>query len=290
MASHSPAAPTFSYYNNRPPEIAAPRRNTPRGGKAPALSRPGKSTRSFLAQLPLWLLSIVLAVFVLKLLFLTPTPKVIVLGNSPLAASYLHPPQVYTAAAAKELSASLTNRSKLTVNINGTVQALQHEFPELQTVSVTLPLVGNRPIVYVLAAQPSLIVQTPYGNYALNKSGLVLARLGGVPSGIPLVIDQSGVAPQSGRQFLPGSTVNFIQVVAYQFAAANRPISAFVLPALNPYEIDVTPAGKTFVIRFNAQEDARQQSGAALATLQQLGAAVPGAYLDVRVPERVYYK
>jgi hypothetical protein len=213
------------------------------------------------------------------------------LGKNSTSASYLQSSQIYETAASKLLSNSITNRTKITANLSGTAAALQTEFPELQAVSITLPLIGNRPLVYVQAAQPSVIVQSVHGgSFALNTTGLVLARVGDVPAGIPLVVDQSGVTPQPGKRYLPGSTISFIQTMEYQLAAAQIPAAAFVLPTGQPYELDVRLEGKQFVVRSNLQADSLVQSGVIIGTLKHLGASLPGSYLDVRTPDRAYYK
>jgi len=145
-------------------------------------------------------------------------------------------------------------------------------------------------VIYIQPTDPSLIIQTTHGNYALSKSGLVLTSLSTLPAGVQLVVDQSSLVPQLGKQVLPSSAVSFVQIVAYQFKAANLSISAFVLPASSPYEVDVRLEGKPYIVRFNLEEDALTQSGAAIATIQQLGGTVPADYVDVRTPGRVYYK
>ncbi|HSX30703.1 MAG TPA: hypothetical protein VLE99_02200 [Candidatus Saccharimonadales bacterium] len=282
--------PAFSYYtstrsgNNTVSERAQTRQQTGEVGKG------GNLPRSFWARLPSWLLIALALVCTLKVLWLSSDPKVVVVGRTATSATYLQSSTVYAAAARKLLGGSPANHTKLTVDLGGTAQSLEATFPELQSVSIGLPLVSSRPVVYVQIAQPSLVLQTTHGNFALNKSGLVLAQLHAIPSQIPLVVDQSGATPHAGKQFLPGSTVGFVQVVAYQLAAAHLTSSAFVLPATSPYELDVRLSGQPYAIRFNLQADARTQSGAAIATIQQLGAAAPGQYLDVRVPDRVYYK
>jgi hypothetical protein len=150
--------------------------------------------------------------------------------------------------------------------------------------------VNSRPIIYIQPADPSLIIQTTYGNYTVNKSGLVLSALTTLPPGVQVVVDQSSLVARPGKLALPSSTVAFVQTVAYQFKAAGLNISAVVLPASNPYELDIRLEGKPYIIRFNLEADALTQSGAAIATLQQLGSTVPSTYIDVRVPGRVYYK
>jgi len=280
--------PAFSYYSNRTPETP---RERPQPRQEP--SQTGKSRRlprMVGSQLPLWLLMALAVVCVFKVLALGTSPKVIVVGKSSVSANYLQSTDIYATAAHKLLTSSITNRTKLTVNLDGTARALEHEFPELQTVSLGVPLVGSRPIVYVQVAQPSVVLQTTHGNYALNKAGLVLAKLQSVPSGVPLVVDQSGTTPKPGKQFLPSSTVAFVQTVQYQLAAAHMSISTFVLPPGSPYELDVHLAGQSYAVRCNLQADALTQSGAAIAVIQKLGTVTPANYIDVRVPGRAYYK
>lgn len=282
-------SPAFSYYNNRPEESIG-RRGTDRKVGNPTAVRQRNLGRPLLNQLPFWALMALVLVCLFKLLVLSTHPKIVIVGSSEASKAYLQPTKVYAAAAHKILAGSITNYTKPTANVNGTARQLERQFPELQTVSVTLPLMGNRPIVYLLVAQPSLVLRTTHGDYALNTSGLVLAKLSSIPPSVPLVTDQSGVIPKPGKQFLPGTAVGFIQTISYQFGAAHLPVAGYVLPVANPYEIDVRPEGKPYMIRFNAQEDALQQSGAAIATLQHLGSTQPHEYLDVRVPDRAYYK
>lgn len=284
------AAPAFSYYSSsRTPESTNSARHV--RSERPAEQEAGKSRRlpRFSPHFSFWLLIAVVAICVFKVLLLTTDPKVIVVGKSSVANTYLQPTAVYESAAHKVLSGSLTNHTKLTVNLDATAAAMQKQFPELQSVSLDVPLVGSRPIVYVQVAQPTAILQTAHGNYALNSSGVVLARLSNMPGGIPVLVDQSDVTPHPGKQFLPSSEVSFITTVAYQFRAAHIGITTFVLPSGTPYELDVRPEGHPYIVRFNLQEDARTQSGAAIATIQQFGDK-PVSYIDVRVPDRVYYK
>jgi hypothetical protein len=288
QVSRSGGSPAFSYYNNRAPEVTE--RRSPNRQDA---SETGKSRRSMprsLAQLPFWGLILVAGLCLIKVLFLSTSPKVVLLGNTPVSATYVRTTQAYADAAHKQLTSSLTSHSKLTVNLNGTAEALERQFPELQAVSMTVPLVSSRPIVYVQVAQPSVVLQTASGNYALNKSGLVLAKLRSVPSGVPIVVDQSGASPVPGKQYLSSSTISFIQTVAYQLTAAKIDVSTYVLPASSLYELDAHIDGQPYSIKYNLQGDALLQSGAAIATMQHLGSTTPKEYIDVRVPDRVYYK
>jgi hypothetical protein len=280
--------PAFSYYNNR--GNATPERHRNDRVKDEKQPQTKRVTRSRLSQLPMWLLLGLGVVCAAKILLLSTNPKVIVLGTNSVSEHYVEDKDVYAVAAHRLLASSLTSHTKLTIDLNGTARALQSQFPELQNVSLTLPLMGSRPIVYAQLAQPSMVLQTPGTNYALNANGVVLAKVQGTPAGSPLVVDQSGLKPQIGKQLVPSSTVAFIRTVAYQLKSKQLPTSAFVLPSGKPYELDVRLENEPFVIRYNLTSDSMVQSGATVATLQQLGNDSPAEYLDVRVPGRVYYK
>lgn len=283
-------SPAFSYYASRVSEGPIERPPARKEQTETAKDKPKSSSRSLFAGVAFWLLLILFVVCAGKLLLLSNDPKIVIVGRTTASNNYLKPAATYEAAAQKLLSGSVSNRSKLTVDPNGVSKALAAEFPELQAVSMSIPLASNRPVLYVQPAVPSLILQTLHGNYALNKNGLVLSRLDSLPSGIAEVVDQSGLAPVPGKQLLPSSTVQFVETVAFQMKAAQLTVSAFVLPAGAPYELDARLDNHPFVVRFNLQADALTQSGAAVATIEQLGSTVPANYVDVRVPGRVYYK
>lgn len=281
--------PAFSYYANRPTEVT-PRRSEQR--QMGQVGQPPKPRRFIVrwTQIPMWLLGVLVLVSAAKLLLLDTTPRVVIVGASAVTKSYQQSTATYAQAAHRLLASSITNRTKLTVNVNGTARALEQAYPELQNVSVVLPLMGNHPIVYLQVAQPSVVLQTGGSSYAVSASGVVLAKLKTVPAGAPTLNDQSNIQVKTGEKALPGSTVGFIQMLVTQFAAAKVNVSTYVLPAAAPFEVDVRLDGKPFVIRCNLGGEAREQSGAAIAALDQLDSNTPGSYLDVRVPGRVYYK
>lgn len=281
--------PAFSYYTNRA-VTDAPRERTQQRQQVAETEQGGTRRRTLASALPFWLLVGLAIICVLKVLWLSTNPKINVVGKTSVSATYLRSTAVYAAATHHLLASSITSHSKVTADLDGTARSLKAQFPELENVMVSIPLVSNRPVVYIEIAQPSLIVQTTHGNYALNKAGVALARVQSVPAHVPVLVDQSGGAPQPGRQYLPSSTVAFMQTVAYQFTAAQKAINTFILPSNSPYELDMRLANSAYVIRYNLEEDATTESGAALATIEHLGGAAPTSYLDVRVPGRAYYK
>lgn len=284
--------PAFSYYTSRNTEPTTENRAPVRRGQieTPEQPKSKRASRTWIAKVPFWIFVAIIIVCVVKLLTLSNDPKVIIVGGNQADSSYMRPASAYESAAQKLLTSSVVNRSKLTIDTSAVSSALLREFPELLEVSVTVPLVSSRPVVYVQPAKPALILRSLHGDYALNNEGVALSQASSLPSGALLAVDQSGLVPHLGKQILSGDTVTFVQAVAYQFSAAHVSLNTFVLPSGAPYEIDARLEGKPYAIRFNLEEDARIQSGAAIATVQQLGNTIPSSYIDVRVPGRVYYK
>ncbi len=281
--------PAFSYYSsqNRPGERSAEPISR-RGSQVEETDEQRKHrVRNLTARLPLLFVLALIVVCMVKILTLGSNPRIIVVGNGS-EASYVQDSGVYADEAAKILRSNKLNAFKLTADLNGASKQLQQAFPELQTVSITAPFIGSRPVVYVMPAQAGIILQTGSGSYAVNGSGVVLREVTDVSREVAVkVLDQTGVQAVPGKRILPASTVNFIQRLNYQLTAGKQTVTSMTLPATNAYEVDVRLSGKPYFIKTNLQGDPMEQAGAALATL---GQASPAEYLDVRVPGRAYYK
>lgn len=280
--------PTFSYYANRLPSDTA-RLRSEQTLVAPSVGQKDKDSRSLLSLIGMWLS---LALFVLllgKLLALQTHSRVIISARNTSNVSSETLAR-YQATADDLLKGSILNRSKATIDTTGIAKAMQAQFPELESVVVTVPIVGARPIVYILPVQALISIETTKGTYSLGSNGRVIAKLTATQNDGVVVRDLSGVPPELGQPLLPASTMTFIQSLTYQFERAGQKIDALTLPAASPYEIDAHVTGRSYTIKFNLEEDAKQQSGAALGVIKQVGGSGPSQYIDVRVPERAYYK
>lgn len=189
----------------------------------------------------------------------------------------------------KLLAKSILNRSKITIDTRGIAAEFRRQHSEAESAVVTMPLFGSRPTLYVVLSEPAFVLKQDSNRYILSASGYITGLAPG-DSDLPLVQDETAETVAVGARLLPQSSVQFMKTVQYQFEQTNIKISALVLPARKAYEIDARLEGKPYVVRFNLQEDAMQQSGAAIATIEQLDAVIPASYLDVRVPGRIYYK
>jgi hypothetical protein len=289
-----PAPSAFAYRASRSGEDRSTGRQASREA-VPASTAP--RGRFWLQRLGLIVLLLAITASAINVLSLSTAAKVLPLttvNSRPL----LRPTAVYEAAASHQLASSVWNRNKITIDTAKLNRQLLNQFPELSSVSVTIPLLAHRALVYVEPAQPALVLVTGNGNdsFVIDTTGKVVLRaatpaaLG--QANLPLVNDLSGLSIQPNRQVLAAASVSFIQTVIAQLAAKQTVVSGMTLPpAAN--ELDVQVAGQPYFVKFNLQSDnPRGEAGTFLATIAQLHRQniTPSQYVDVRVDGRAYYK
>ncbi len=198
--------------DQRPPAYSyrARRSTETQSVKAPA-------GRYWLQRFGLIILFVAAVASTINVLALSPLVKVVPLStqtSSPL----LREPSVYEEAANQLLKGSIWNRSKVTINTAQLTQSIQDQFPELAKVSVTLPLLTHRPLVYVEPAQPALVLLTASdGAYVIDTGGKALLKAANVTTlnqpQLLVLHDQSGLQIHLNQQALPGTSISFIQVI-----------------------------------------------------------------------------
>lgn len=282
----------FSYSSNRSEQEYNLGRAQPREQD---MRKRQRLVRYWRQRLGVLFAGLIIIVCLLDILHLSSMPKVIALTGASNS-SFLQPSNVYQQAAAKLFAGSIFNANKITINTDQIKQKLKAQFPELSDVSITLPLIGHRPIVYIAPSSPSLVLATHSGDFVLDSSGRALLPASQVPglAGLQLttVTDQSGLSVHTNQVVLPRASVAFIQTVIGELKAKNVAFNSLTLPAA-AYELDLYPSGVGYYVKFNLHTtDAMQQVGSYLAVRQRLQSQniTPTAYIDVRVDGRAYYK
>jgi hypothetical protein len=282
--------PVFSYANSRSVRPGASSRSISerqqetlrRGPRFPWLKR-APATVSLL----------LLAVVAFAILQLSDNAKVVTAGTTKRQV-FLRDHKVYEDAA-QRLFSPLLNSNKLTVNAGGVAADLKKQFPELIAVSVSLPVLGDRPVVYIQPAKPKVILVAQSGMFVLDSNGRALISGNQVPRldelGIPVVNDQSGLPITVGRAALPKGTVDFIEEVVGQLQASKITITSLAFPA-GTNELHARIEGAGYYIKFNLHGQAREEVGAFIAVKKHLEVLKksPAEYVDVRVENKAYYK
>jgi hypothetical protein len=221
--------------------------------------------------------------------------RVVPIGNAS-SRLFLRDTKVYQASAQRLFESSWLNANKITVNAHSIADRLRQEFPELQVVSVALPLVGGQPAVFIQPSLPSSVLVTQSsGTFVLDSNGRALIAGNQVNNlerlKLPVITDQSGIKITAGKAALPSNDAQFIAEVVGQLKAQNIQVSSLVLPP-STSELFVKVGGAGYSIKFNLHGQAREEAGAYLAARQKLAAEyiTPAEYVDVRVENRVYFK
>jgi hypothetical protein len=280
------ASPVFSYYSNRPSDIS--REGETRGEQAVQPSRLQKWR-----YIPSYAALLGITVSLVYLSTLSTQPRIIIQDKA--AAAVLRDPSDYEAAARDLLAGSLLNRSKITINTASLSRAMQKRFPELRSVTVTLPVASRRPVIAVRPARPALILVSQGNAYVVDSDGRAILTES-EPAGtaipeLPVVRDESGLDVEVGKTVLPKQSTEYIVTVLAQLQAKQLQPESLTLPAL-ANELHVRLRGQPYYVKFNTAGDPRIAAGTFLAVKQRLEAEtqLPGEYIDVRVDERAYYR
>lgn len=293
--SSQPLPGAFSYYGQgRSTETPRKKLEREPGRETTGQRRPGV-IKLLTERIGLLILLVAIAAGVINSLSLSTTVHVVSLGDGKM---FLHDTATYEAAADTILAGSVWNRNKLTINTESVSSQLQQRFPELASVSITLPLIAHRPIVYIQASQPVLILNTAGGGYVVGQNGVALLPTTQLKPGsaldLPVATDQTGLKIKTGQQALASNDVVFLQTVLAELKAASIGVSGLSLPP-TASELDVHLTDEPYFVKFNMHapvSDARQQAGTFIAVQQHLKSQniTPGQYVDARVDGRAYYQ
>ena len=292
VRSNDRALPTsFSYHARRAEQEVNTGRELERQTTPP---KPRLSLNR-LHQVGLIGLSIIIIIIVINFLSLSDKAQVKILTsdqNRPL----LRAQATYQAGVNQLLAGSIWNRNKITLDTASLSHQLTIQFPELAAASVSWPLFGHQPTVYLQPIQPGLILAASNGAFILDSQGKAVLRAATpealAATKLPVVTDDSSLTLKVSQQALPNQDISFIQTVVAQFQAKQTGITSMNLPPAAS-ELDVHLVGVSYSVKFNlANNDARQQVGTFLATQAQLQRQhiSPGKYIDVRVDGRAYYQ
>lgn len=283
-------SPVFSYYNNRPPDVLSSKSSQRLFGK----STRNVSLSQHIRHIPTYIAAFLIIGSMIYATFLDTQPRV-VLGHDSTNNSLVRSQAVYQQAIASILSSSIFNRSKLTISTEKIEKQILAKFPEIENTTVSLPIIGRKPVVGLDPAVPTLILNTRSGSYIIGEDGRALIKTADLASSarpsLPLVQDDSGLSVEQGKPALTKENVDFITTIIKQLNVKNITIKTLQLPAL-VNELRVPIDGKSYFVKFNLNSDALQQVGTYLAVREQLESqnVTPAEYIDVRVDERAYYK
>lgn len=286
-----PSANVFSYHASRSNTDTA----LGRGTQQPSTVQRPKLRLSWVKYLPSLAAGGVLVACLVYLSTLSTRPKIQAVGGRQNGPTLVRDADAYEDEAQAVLSRSFTNRSKLMIDTSKVARELREEFPELGDVTVILPLASRRLIIEVRPAHPALVLSAESGAFVVDEEGRAIVKASEVESSIrdplPIVQDESGLPIEPGKGVLSKEIVAFITTVATQLSQKKLSVQALLLPT-TANELHVRLEGKPYFVKFDIRGEGRLQAGTFIAVQEKLDQdrKTPAEYIDVRVPEKAFYK
>jgi hypothetical protein len=184
------------------------------------------------------------------------------------------------------------NRNKISFDEASLKQSITKAFPEVVTVGVELPLIGQQPVFTLNVAPPAFFIRSGGDEYLLSGNGVAVDLKSDYPklAGLPTIDDESGFVISKGKHVLSQQDINFLQSVAAQLNHQKVPIKKLTLPS-SPEEADLYTNDAGYYTKFFMGGDAGTQIGQYSAARNSFKTQTPpDSYLDVRVAGKVFYK
>lgn len=250
-----------------------------------------------LQNLPTYMAAIVIIGCLLYTLSLSTTPKIVVVNDQDSAIQpFLRTATSYQTVASQELTSSFLNRTKLTFNTMTVAEALRAQLPEATDISITLPILGRSPVIYMRIAEPAFLLASEAGIFVVDEQGRAVINYQDMPQtditkDLLKLTDESGTAIEPGQQAMTKDHVSFIIATMSLLKEKGMGVEKMVLPA-QANELHLYPQGEKYFVKYNFLLDVKEQTGKYLATKTQLRRDASSAkqYIDVRVEDRVYVR
>ncbi len=202
---------------------------------------------------------------------------------------------VYQDAADKILSGSIWNKNKLTIDTSKFESEMKQQFPELSRAAISLPLVGNRPVIELISEKPVLFLSSGSKLFVVDKSGKAMASVNDIKGAgdlnLPTIRDEANIKIDAGKGALSSQDVTFITTLIKQYDSQKLKISSLTMPPLAA-ELHVKTDGLNYYVKYNLLTDPRVATGQYFAIKKKLDkdGTTPAEYIDSRVEEKIYYK
>ncbi len=244
-------------------------------------------------HIPSYIALIAILIAVINTLLLEARPRIVLVQTT---GTVQREAKIYQDGIEDIWSSSLLNRSKLSVNTDKISSQISKQYSELASVEIELPLLGKRPTIRITPTRPTLELITSNGAFYVNSAGRILAQTKELNKNkledLAVIHDESGTRVEAGEVVIPSPQVTFLHKLHSYLIAQDVPITSMTLPLTAANQVDLRVDGQPYYVKFSMDSDPRQAVGTYLAAVAKLESdgGKPGEYIDVRVPEKVFYR
>lgn len=206
----------------------------------------------------------------------------------------------YSKKATELLNNNMARRSKLFFRSERYEEEFRAAFPELDSIAAILPL-GGRDLTLKIKPDPPIatVAGSSGESLAVTNTGVIArAQTSLQGSDLPTLAFVDGLgSSESGILVLNSSEVELIELSNSEFK--NLDLTQAKIEKISRIEFSVARGeltmyfeGVSFYVKLTSYGEVREQVGAVIAALKQLGSegALPAEYIDGRVSGRVFVK
>lgn len=202
----------------------------------------------------------------------------------------------HTTQQARETLETVVGKNILFLQADVLEDRLQSILPQVRTVHIVRKLPGTLKVI-IQEKEPRVLLLAGGRYYFVDDEGRVYeeARLDTLPGVVlpTIKVNDPAAAVQLGARAMEGSLITFIQTVQAQLpAAAGAEVVEIRIPSLAAREVHFHLLNN-WQIRFDSTRPAEPQLAVLRQVLTETVTATEKArlvYIDLRIPNRVYYK
>jgi cell division septal protein FtsQ len=188
------------------------------------------------------------------------------------------------------MSASLLGKNTLFLSTGKIEEQLKAKNNQLGSVAVTRDFF-NGLVITITEQTPSIAWRSGSSVFVLSSDGRAFAENKDSNVALPIVNDNAKIPVQIGQKVVPGEFVTFVQKVVSGLPGQGIEIASMSVPAESIGELYVQTKGK-YYIKFDTGRGAEEQLSDLKSMLAGLAVQkkLPNEYIDLRIPDRIFYK
>ena len=199
---------------------------------------------------------------------------------------------IYRSGAQGIIKSSVFNRSKLTFDYRGVEESLKTKFPEIETISISFDVIGRKPVIQMFMHKPTYLFSTNGTSWAIDDRGVAIGRQNDLKESftgsLDTITDEIGVQASIGDTLISPLQVTFLTAMIDLLSKQQAVVEAIYIP-LNPKQIDIVVRGEGWRYKLNSESTVTSQANQ-LSGYTSANGNTPSEYVDVRVPEKVYWR
>lgn len=202
----------------------------------------------------------------------------------------------YRKGATEIIKSTVFNKSKLTFDYKKAEEDIKKKYPEVESVSITFDLVGRKPVFQMQIHSPAYLYEVLGVRWVIDNRGIAIGRQEDLKESftesLKTIIDESRDNNiKIGETLLAPSIVTYISTLENVLSKQLTVVESIYIP-ITPKEVDLVIRGENWRYKLNSEGEVTIQAGTLLAARATFNAdgVVPIDYVDLRVPEKVFWK